>query len=274
MADEEKLIDSIKKVELGDLKILIFGIVLLAVPVGLLMFLISRGSVDDNSRESFRHMSARRSKFNFGTAKRNKSARSLGGKKAGWLSGETNEMRVEREIDEAMSHVIRSCKERKPELKGFSSNQKKVYRAETNFYITSADGALEMNNIQEAEKNYLQALSMSDDNTWLKILALGGLIEVYDRKKDKREMKRAFAKYMVAITQLPPEFGTKGMGKNFMNISILLEKMREGSMTLEITREILKNKSIRGTGLSASTVKAGLSSTLDVLKVDGLGGNE
>ena len=190
MTEDKNILETIKKVELGDLKILIIGVVLLAIPAGLLIFMLSRESSEGFSRESLRHMSSRRSTFNFNTSRRNAPTRGSSRKKAGWFSKETPEMKIERELDEAMKKIERSCRARSSRMGSSNSVRMKSYAAETDFAITSANGAMEQGNYLEAEKYFEDAFQRGDRNVFLKLQAIAGLCEVYSRTENQKNTKR------------------------------------------------------------------------------------
>jgi Ca2+-binding EF-hand superfamily protein len=261
---EKKWQDYIKKVDFSDFKVLAIGLVLLVIPLGVLSLMLGSGKTRDLSRERLKSTVDRKKIFNF--AQNKKVKRSLpanpnkSGAGTGWFD-ETPEKKVKRELEEAFKVVQQSSRrERFPP--GTNQLQKKAYRAENNPLITEGNGNLEMGNLDEAERLFEVAVRQAGNDAFLKVHALGGLCEVYERKGETEKFHKAFELFMDWVAKLPPEAGGGDLKGTVRNAYKMLAELKKSADPAKFAQEVSKVDLVQEGQITEAQLKQGLDQSL------------
>lgn len=262
MSEDKKFTDYIKKVEMGDLKILVIGLVLLFVPIIGLMFLLGSDDDQDYIKEHLQNMASRRSVFRFpGASGRNSAPRGYV-KQGGWFSDASPEKKTEMELEDAVKAVQRSSLDRARRFSSSSDPKKQAYAADMDPSICNARGALEVGRLAEAEKFYEEAFKRGDENIFLKLQAISGLCRVYNQMENLEKFEKAFQMYMDIVAKLPPGLGGGDLRASVRNAFLMLKKLKTKASSGKVSQAVLKNKLANKTGLNSSALKAGVEKAL------------
>ena len=263
MADKKRIRDYFRKVELGDLKVLIIGLILLIVPVIVIISMVGNSSTEDLSRDHLMHMATRGSDFNF-----HDSNIGVGNVRAphttsGWFSDASPEKQTELQLEDAMKSIQRSAVARVSRFENSSDKRLQEYGAEIDPDICNANGALDQGRLLEAEQYFSNAFKRGDSNIFLKLHAIAGLCEVYSRMKDKKKLEKAFQIYMNMVAQLPADMGGGNLRASVKNAYFMLKNLTNKSDPSKLTSGLLKCRLARSEGVNASIYKNGAKQMLN-----------
>lgn len=265
---EKKIKDYIKKVDFGDVRVLLVGIVLLIVPLLFLYSISGSGKSRKFSQQRMKTMVNRKSIFNFSGGKKAPMA-SAGNRKAdtkastGWFESDTPEKKVQRELESAFKVVQRSRRSERF-LSGMSSEQKSAYRAEHNPFMTEGNGELENGNLARAELLFQQAYDEANGNIFQKVYALGGLCEVYSKMGNQKKYEQAFRLFMEMVGQMPKNAGGGDLKALVRNAYMTLKQLKDSADPGKVSQELGKVDLVKNGKIQGSSVSRGLSKALAV----------
>lgn len=212
MSNENKgfsLEEILKKIQEGDMTLLIAAAIVMVIPVVILIFLTSSTPDKSKAQEKLRTLTQRKNVFNFGTktddGKKSGPKSGMPSSSSNWFGG-TPEQRISDELQavaksfESKAHQI----DVPIELVGEARDQ---YLAEKNYNLCMANAALEEGRLDEVEELVKKALEEAKENNFLKVYALGTLCALYERTGDKKKLEEAYKLYIDAVTKIPPEYG-------------------------------------------------------------------
>lgn len=222
---------NLKKVDFSDVRILLVGVLLLLIPVLFLVFTVSHDSGKGFSQSSAQErLMNRKAVFNFAppvsSSGAGGSSGGAGGGGVGISGGSsggagsygtgagagrsggsgggpvyTPEV-VNRELEEALKLLERAPQ---PEINipGMSPDQKLGLQADLNPNYRKGCGQLEYGDLAAAEQAFRDALDQAANNPFLRMNALGGLVEVYSRQGRQKELEQALARFAESVKELP-----------------------------------------------------------------------
>jgi len=189
-------------VDLSDIRLLVFGILFLFIPV--LWFLFFSGVREDKSvttRISFA-VPGKQSAFNLTSSSKTTSAAARKSAAKVDQPAET----IEAELERAWSKI-----KARPRIislpPDMPSDTRMMLVAEEDELLNDANAMLDRSDLAGAEKAFSKILSEAADNTFKELFAWGGLMEVYQYSGDVEKFRQAFANYAKAAQKLRHIYG-------------------------------------------------------------------
>lgn len=267
MSDEPKTLqETLKKLDLSDIRILLFGIVLLLLPLFFLFARLGVAEKSDFTRYSMETLANRKAVFNFGlpgaagpsgaggqaTALRDPT---LGAVRTTGKGASQVTQQVKDELGEAMRLITRT-KKKNTAFAHLPDVQRDFLTAEVDPTLCAGNGALERGDLGEAERLFLQAVEESDKNPFLRAFALGGLCELYSRLQDPKKLEAAFKQYALAIGKLPGGMGGDMMG-TLKNTFDMLRSMQETVDVGKVSQALANEPSGPGKNMTIQDLQRG-----------------
>ena len=294
----------LKKVDFSDIRILLVGVILLLIPVAFLLFTLSqdtRGGFGQSSAQE--RLMNRKAVFNFAPPAPTSMAGGPGGSSGvggggtgfpggssggagsygtgagagGGLSGGGGPAyapeAVNRELEEALK-ILERAPQPEINIPGMTPDQKLGLQADLNPSYRKGCGQLEYNDLAAAEQAFRDAIDQSSNNPFLRMNALGGLVEVYHRQGRQKELGEALARFAEAVKNLPG--GTVGDLPTVMkNAARLFEQMRTQIDPGKLSEALSKAGPLpQGVRVDAASIKAAVDQSLQNFPLKALAGGE
>lgn len=241
----------VKKIESGDLSLLVVAGFVMIVPV-IAILILTNGPKGGKriSQEKMRSMVHRKNVFNFGTADKNgKSSIPSGGMRSGSSSGSSGwfssarspEQIVNDQLEAAMKKLERDTKVIAPSY--LEGDNKLFYEAEKNYYLCMANGLFEEGRYNEAEEYLKNALAYNSDNPFLVVNVYALLADVYEKLGDDKKREEAAKKFIDAYDKLPGDFVERHMKADVRNAYKAMESMSKYADPSKISESYSKTGS-------------------------------
>ncbi|MBF0407041.1 MAG: hypothetical protein HQM10_06795 [Candidatus Riflebacteria bacterium] len=199
--DEETL----KRIDSGDVKMLFIGLVLLLVPVVFfILYILNQGPKSFGTDSAQRQLMRRNSVFNFSpqvTSSTGSTAKPTS-KPAPDSDFFPSPKEINRELEAAMKK-LEQTEPIKINIPGLPEEKRLSLEADLNPNYRRGCAMLETNNLAESEQAFIRALESANNNVFLQVYSLGGLMEVYSRQGNKKDFEEVFERYMNAVATLP-----------------------------------------------------------------------
>ena len=219
-----------KRLDPGDYKFILLVTLFFVIPVVIsVLILVFKDPPDIAASKIYRPSASRKSSLNFGEAqKKNKEKVSKRSNLPSIRSYVTPSSPVMQEIAEFKKHMEKHSRNYVPPIPlGASTEQKEMLIAEHNYDLSIGNNFYELGNYEEAERAYAAALRTAEqsDNTFLKVMAMGSLIAVYEAQGNKEKTSEAYKKYAEYAAALPPGSQGRMIGKYMKASAAMLKEL-------------------------------------------------
>ena len=214
MSDEKNSFSKeeiLKKIQEGDNTLLVIGFIALIIPV-IALFFLTGTSDKKTTQQRLRNMVQRKNVFNFGTKKDKNGTmsapRSGSESSSSWFDTRTPEQKIRDELHEAEQLLEKTMANYVPET-NLEGSAKDMYIAENNYFLCTANGAIEEGNFDKAIEYLNKALEEAEykKNVFLKAYVLGAFCNLYEKMGDSKNCEEAYKLFIEAVAKLPPEYG-------------------------------------------------------------------
>lgn len=168
---------------------------------------------------------------------------------------------VSRELDEALK-IIERAPQPEINIPGMTPEQKMGLQADLNPNYRKGCGQLEYGDLAAAEQAFREALDQAANNPFLRMNALGGLVEIYSRQGKQKELGEALARFAESVKSLPG--GAGGDLPTIMkNAAQLFAQMRDQLDPGKLDEALAKAGPLpQGTRLDPAVLKAAVDQSM------------
>jgi len=252
----------IKKVDLGDVKILMIGVILLIIPILFFLYTLSRSSKRDVITSTRDRLGMSRAAFSF-ERKASQHPASRGASSAR-PSGTVSS--PEEEWAKAFDRISKSKAYVPPQIAALPPSKRKYYEAEMNTEIRTSNALIAQGRLDEARVICEEILKTENENEFLRFMASGNLCTIYDKKGDIQSLRKEFLRYLDLLETLKINgFTAKNVKAGYLAMNKMLmdfSKMRVDPVVRNHIQEIIKQNGAEG----VTTVDGVLDDTLGYLK--------
>lgn len=258
----EKKNSFIKKIDLGDVKILIIGLILLIIPVIFLLYSLSRSSQKDVITSTRDRLGMSKAAFSF---QRTASQHPAG--KAGTAArAAATRIAPEKEWDDAFDRISSAKAYIPPQIAALPPSERKYYEAEMHSGMRNSNALISQGRLDEARVICEEILRTENENEFLRFMASGNLCTIYDEKGDVTALRKEFLRYLDLLESLKIKgFTAKNVKAGYLAMNKMLldfGKMRVDPLVRSHVQEIIKQNGAEG----VATVDSVLDDTLGYLK--------
>lgn len=252
----------LKKVDLGDMRILVIGVILLIIPVIFLFYSLGRSGKTDVVKSTRDRLGMSKAAFSFQrTASQHPAGKAGSGTKA-----PAAHVAPEKEWAQAVERISRAPAYVPPQIAALPPSQRKYYEAEMHTAIRTANALISQNRLDEARAICEEILKTESENEYLRFMASGNLCTIYDEKGDVTALRKEFLRYLDLLESLKIKgFETKNVKAGYLSMNKMLldfGKLRADPIVRSHIGEVIKQNGAEG----AATVDSVLDDTLGYLK--------
>lgn len=230
--------ENFETVDLSDIRLLLFGVLLLCMPI--LWFIFFSGVGEEKTvttRLSFA-VPGKQSAFNLTSS--SKATASSARKQAAKVDQPPET--IESELERAWSKI-----KAKPRIISLPPDMppdtRKMLLAEEDEMLIDANTMLDRSDLEGAEKAFAKVIADAGDNTFKELFAWGGLMEVYQFSGNVEKFRQAFANYAKAAQKLHHIYGP--LADNVARAYEMFDQMAKidsGKIRQYLTRSNLSNQ--------------------------------
>ena len=206
----------LKKIQEGDMTLLIAAAIVMVIPVVILIFLTSSGPDKGKTQERLRTLTQRKNVFNFGIktedGKKSGPKSGMPSSSSNWFGG-TPEQRVQSELESAYKTVEKSLSDVEAPFY-YEGDAKLQYEAEHNLNLCMARGAIEKGDFKEAEDYLFKALEQNDGNHFLEAYIYSAFCFIYEKQGNSKKLEEFAKLYIESVGKIPEEYGGGNLKAN------------------------------------------------------------
>ncbi|HAE37310.1 MAG TPA: hypothetical protein DCG57_01585 [Candidatus Riflebacteria bacterium] len=252
----------LKKIDLGDMKILIIGVILLIIPVLFLLFSLSRTGKKDVATSARDRLGMSKAAFSFQrTASQHPAGKSGSGTKA-----PAERISPEKEWAQAFDRISKAPAYIPPQIAAMPPSERKYYEADKHTGIRNSNALITQGRLDEAQAICDEILRTENENEYLRFMASGNLCTIYDKKGDITALRKEFLRYLDLLESLKIKgFTAKNVKAGYLSMNKMLldfGKIRSDPIVRSHVNEIIKQNGAE----SVATVDSLLDDTLGYLK--------
>lgn len=252
----------VKKIDLGDVKILVVGLILLVIPVLFLLYSLSRSSQKDVITSTRDRLGMNRAAFSF----QRKSSQHPAGRAGSSARPATARISPEKEWAQAFDRISSEKAYIPPQIAALPPSERKYYEAEMHSGIRNSNALISQGRLDEARAICEEILKTENENEFLRFMASGNLCTIYDEKGDVTALRKEFLRYLDLLESLKIKgFTAKNVKAGYLAMNKMLldfGKMRVDPLVRSHVQEIIKQNNAEG----VATVDSVLDDTLGYLK--------
>jgi len=252
----------IKKVDLGDMRILVIGLILLIIPILFLLYTVTRTSKKDVISSSRDRLGMNRAAFSFQRTVSQHPA-SKGGSSA---KAPATRVSPDKEWAQAFDRISKAKAYIPPQIAALPPSQRKYYEAEMNTEIRNSNALISQGRLDEAQAICEEILKTENENEFLRFMASGNLCTIHDEKGDIQALRKEFLRYLDLLESLKIRgFTAKNVKAGYLSMNKMLmdfSKMRVDPVVRNHIQEVIKQNGAEG----VATVDSVLDDTLGYLK--------
>ncbi|HOY66224.1 MAG TPA: hypothetical protein PLP29_04995 [Candidatus Ozemobacteraceae bacterium] len=236
------------RIDLSDVRWFFIGCILLLVPILYLFF--STVQTPDEQEFSSHAIESRTSAFDILPSRSTSSSAGTGPVIGGVMAHiEQKQSGVEKDLDRAWAAIQSAPRDRRyPQEMAPEAIQ--MSEVAENPELIEGNASLDQGNLSEAERFYKSALSQAQDNAFLEVEALGGLMEVYKRQGNVAEFVKAFRNYALAAQKLRNVYGP--VADNVARAAEMFAQLAKVDPG-RLREELVKGNLAMGTNVDVST---------------------
>ena len=252
----------IKKVDLGDMRILVIGIVLLIIPVVFILFNFARSSKKDVITSTRDRLGMSKAAFSFKrTASQHPASMSGAAAKA-----PTTQLTPEKEWAQAVDRISSAKAYVPPQIAAMPAADRKYFEAEMHNGIRNANMMISQGRLDEAQVICEEILRTESENEFLRFMASGNLCTIFDEKGDITALRKEFLRYLDLLESLKINgFSAKNVKAGYLSMNKMLldfSKVRVDPVVRSHIQEIIKQNNAE----TVANVDSVLDDTLGYLK--------
>ncbi len=251
----------IKKVDLGDVRILVIGVILLIIPILFILHTVTRSGKKDVVTSTRDRLGMSKSAFSF---QRTASQHPAG--KTGTAKAPATRVPPEKEWAQAFDRISKAKAYIPPQIAALPPSERKYYEAEMNTEIRTANALVSQGRLDEARAICEEILKTESENEFLRFMASGNLCTIYDEKGDIQALRKEFLRYLDLLESLKIKgFTAKNVKAGYMSMNKMLmdfSKIRVDPVVRSHVQEVIKQSGAEG----VATVDSVLDDTLSYLK--------
>ncbi len=241
MAEKKDLKSLLKKVDIGDTRVLVVGVILLIIPILFMLFVVNRPGQKRASSGAHDRLGMHKKAFSF-----QRKSQHPAGKMASAASAR-KVLPPEQEWSDMVERISRSRAYIPPQIAAMPKEKRQYYEAEMNTEIRTANMLISQEKFDEAKAICEQILRTEDENNFLRFMASGNLCDIYNATGDVAALKKEFLRYLDLMEKLNLKgFETKNVKAGYLAMNRLIldfEKIKSNSeMRSQISETIAKNK--------------------------------
>ncbi|PKL48824.1 MAG: hypothetical protein CVV42_08460 [Candidatus Riflebacteria bacterium HGW-Riflebacteria-2] len=252
----------IKKIDLGDIKILLIGLVLLIIPVLFLLYTVTRTSKKDVVTSTRDRLGMSKAAFSF----QRTASKHPAGKTGTPARAAAARVAPEKEWADAVNRISSAKAYIPPQIAAMPPEKRKYYEAEMHTGIRNSNALISQGRLDEARAICEEILKTENDNEFLRFMASGNLCTIYDEKGDISALRKEFLRYLDLLESLKIKgFTAKNVKAGYLSMNKMLldfGKMRVDPIVRNHVQEIIKQNNAEG----VATVDSVLDDTLGYLK--------
>jgi len=251
----------IKKVDLGDMRILVVGIILLIIPILFLLYTVAGTGKKDVITSTRDRLGMSKSAFSFQrTASQHPASKGASAKTA------AARVSPEKEWAQAFDRISKAKAYIPPQIAALPPSQRKYYEAEMNTEIRTSNALIAQGRLDEARAICEEILKTESENEFLRFMASGNLCTIYDEKGDIQALRKEFMRYLDLLESLKIKgFTAKNVKAGYLAMNKMLmdfSKVRVDPVVRNHIQEVIKQNGAEG----VATVDSVLDDTLGYLK--------
>ncbi|MBU1108681.1 MAG: hypothetical protein KKB51_18540 [Candidatus Riflebacteria bacterium] len=262
MTENKEAKSLVKKVDMGDMRILVIGIILLIIPILFILFNFTRSSKNDVINSTRDRLGMSKAAFSFKrTASQHPASKSGAGPRVPAV-----QVSPEKEWSQAVDRISKAKAYVPPQIAAMPKNDRKYYEAEMNNDIRNANMMISQRRFDEAQVICEEILRTESENEFLRFMASGNLCTIFDEKGDVPALRKEFLRYLDLLESLKINgFTAKNVKAGYLSMNKMLldfGKIRVDPLVRSHVQEIIKQNNAEG----VTNVDSVLDDTLGYLK--------
>ncbi|PKL41544.1 MAG: hypothetical protein CVV41_18310 [Candidatus Riflebacteria bacterium HGW-Riflebacteria-1] len=252
----------LKKIDLGDMKILIIGVILLIIPVLFLLFSLSRTGKKDVATSARDRLGMSKAAFSF----QRTASQHPAGKTGTSAKPSAKQLSPEKEWAQAAERISKAPAYIPPQIAALPPSERKYFEAEKHTGIRNANVLISQGRLDEARAICDEILRTENENEFLRFMASGNLCTIYDEKGDIAALRKEFLRYLDLLESLKIKgFEAKNIKAGYLSMNKMLldfGKVRSDPIVRSHIGEVIRQNGAEG----VATVDSVLDDTLGYLK--------